>query len=112
MVATDIAARGIDVEAISHVINYDVPHAPEDYVHRIGRSGRAGKSGRAITLVTPAEELSMRGIERLTRQPIKRILVPGFGSLHTSSVSQPSASLSLVRSGGGGGSVRSFRPRR
>src|SRR4030095_6613280 len=79
MIATDIAARGIDVNAISHVINYDVPIAPEDYVHRIGRSGRAGKEGRAITLVTPAEELSICGIERLTRQTIKRVVIPAFG---------------------------------
>ncbi|HLL77438.1 MAG TPA: DEAD/DEAH box helicase, partial [Pyrinomonadaceae bacterium] len=55
LVATDIAARGIDVDSVSHVINYDVPEQPEDYVHRIGRTGRAGKTGRAITLVTPVE---------------------------------------------------------
>src|SRR5882672_2892152 len=65
LVATDIAARGIDVDAVSHVINYDVPEAPEDYVHRIGRTGRAGHVGCAITLVTPVEELSMQAIERL-----------------------------------------------
>src|SRR5207237_9229181 len=68
LVATDIAARGIDVESVSHVINYDVPAAPEDYVHRIGRTGRAGNSGRAITLVTPVDESSMRATERLTGQ--------------------------------------------
>jgi len=58
LVATDVAARGIDVDSVSHVINYDVPEAPEDYVHRIGRTGRAGNSGRAITLFTAAEEHS------------------------------------------------------
>ena len=58
LVATDIAARGMDVDSISHVINYDVPAAPEDYVHRIGRTGRAGNVGRAITLVTPVEEMT------------------------------------------------------
>src|SRR2546421_305077 len=79
LVATDVAARGIDVDAISHVINYDVPAQPEDYVHRIGRTGRAGNSGRAITLVTPVDELSMRAIERLTGQPVERITPPGFG---------------------------------
>src|ERR671938_529299 len=79
LVATDIAARGIDVDSISHVINYDVPTAPEDYVHRIGRTGRAGKQGRAITLVTPVDELSMRAIERLTGQAVERVLLPGFG---------------------------------
>ncbi|HKX26151.1 MAG TPA: DEAD/DEAH box helicase [Blastocatellia bacterium] len=79
LIATDIAARGIDVDAISHVINYDVPAAPEDYVHRIGRTGRAGKVGHAITLVTPVEELSMHTIERFVRQPIERVLLPAFG---------------------------------
>src|ERR671917_654814 len=78
LVATDIAARGIDVDSISQVINYDVPEQPEDYVHRIGRTGRAGKSGRAITLVTPVDELNMRAIERLTGQAIERILLQGF----------------------------------
>src|SRR5688572_27054772 len=66
LVATDIAARGLDVDAVSHVINYDVPDAPEDYVHRVGRTGRAGNRGTAITIVTPVDELSMRAIERLT----------------------------------------------
>ena len=76
LVATDIAARGLDVDAVSHVINYDVPSAPEDYVHRIGRTGRAGNTGKAITIVTPVDELSMRAIERLTRQDIKRVVTP------------------------------------
>src|SRR5919107_4618382 len=80
LVATDIAARGIDVDSISHVINYDVPTAPEDYVHRIGRTGRAGNRGRAITLVTPVEESSMKAIERLTGQPVERVHVPGFSA--------------------------------
>src|ERR687890_1594755 len=81
LVATDIAARGIDVDSVSHVINYDVPEAPEDYVHRVGRTGRAGASGRAITLVTPVEESLMRAIERLTGQTVERVVVPGFGGL-------------------------------
>ncbi|HST52149.1 MAG TPA: DEAD/DEAH box helicase [Pyrinomonadaceae bacterium] len=80
LVATDIAARGIDVDSVSHVINYDVPSQPEDYVHRIGRTGRAGNSGRAITLVTPVDETSMRAIERLTGQAVERVALPGFGS--------------------------------
>jgi ATP-dependent RNA helicase RhlE len=110
LIATDIASRGIDVDAISHVINYDVPHAPEDYVHRIGRTGRAGNQGRAITLVTPVEELSMRAIERLTGQAVERVLLPGFGGV------KPMASASVrpfasVRQGSSIGR-RSFRPRR
>jgi ATP-dependent RNA helicase RhlE len=110
LVATDIAARGLDVDSVSHVINYDVPTAPEDYVHRIGRTGRAGKSGRAITLVTPAEELTMRGIERLTGQVAERVLLPGFGGIQSSSerAVKPFAPMK----GAGVTGRRSFRPRR
>jgi ATP-dependent RNA helicase RhlE len=109
LVATDIAARGIDVDSISHVINYDVPHAPEDYVHRIGRTGRAGNRGRAITLVTPVEELSMRAIERLTGQAIERVLLPGFGGLQQAALGTQRPSVSVR---GGSTGRRSFRPRR
>jgi ATP-dependent RNA helicase RhlE len=108
MVATDIAARGIDVTAVSHVINYDVPMAPEDYVHRIGRSGRAGIPGRAITLVSPAEELSMRGIERLTGQAIERVLRPSFGGSQSLAPSRRDP-VPFARRGGSG--RRSFQPR-
>ena len=110
LVATDIASRGLDVDSVSHVINYDVPAAPEDYVHRIGRTGRAGKTGRAITLMTPAEEPSMRIIERLTGQIAERVLLPGFGGLKESSprTIKPFAN---VRAAGTNGR-RSFRPRR
>jgi ATP-dependent RNA helicase RhlE len=111
LVATDIAARGIDVDAVSHVINYDVPSQPEDYVHRIGRTGRAGKLGRAITLVTPAEELSMRAVERLTGQQIERVLLPAFADaqsqLMSSVVKTPRPVGRPMNSG-----RRSFRPRR
>ena len=79
LVATDVAARGIDIDSVSHVINYDVPVVPEDYVHRIGRTGRAGNKGRAITLLTTAEEHSMRAIEKLTGQEVERMVLPGFG---------------------------------
>jgi ATP-dependent RNA helicase RhlE len=108
LVATDIAARGIDVDSVSHVINYDVPEQPEDYVHRIGRTGRAGKTGRAITLVTPVEEFSLRAIERLTGQQIERVRVSGFGDAlrAASGVSQTTAAKRAVAS------RRSFRPRR
>jgi ATP-dependent RNA helicase RhlE len=109
LVATDIAARGIDVDAVSHVINYDVPAAPEDYVHRIGRTGRAGLHGRAITLVTPVEELSMRAIERLTGQAVERVVLPDFGGAKPAArAATPFAS---VRHRGSVGR-RSFRPRR
>jgi ATP-dependent RNA helicase RhlE len=121
LVATDIAARGIDVSSVSHVINYDVPTAPEDYVHRIGRTGRAGKSGRAITLMTPAEELSIRGIERLTGQRIERVLLPAFAEAQSSLIATAGAGSSSSSSAakafrpmlrGTMSGRRSFRPRR
>lgn len=108
LVATDIAARGLDVDAVSHVINYDVPSAPEDYVHRIGRTGRAGNTGRAITLVAPVDELSMRAIERLTGKEIKRTVVPGFGGVKT----EAGPSRPFARSAPRAVFTRSFRPRR
>src|SRR6266403_1998801 len=86
LVATDIAARGLDLDSVSHVINYDVPSTPEDYVHRIGRTGRAGNQGRALTIVTPVDELSMRAIEKLMGHPVKRVVLPGFGGTKTSEV--------------------------
>jgi ATP-dependent RNA helicase RhlE len=107
LVATDIAARGLDVNAVSHVINYDVPTAPEDYVHRVGRTGRAGNQGKAITIVAPVDELSMRAIERLTGQAVKRVVREGFGGF------QPTPATSFARfSRARNNSVRSFRPRR
>ncbi|HYV13231.1 MAG TPA: DEAD/DEAH box helicase [Pyrinomonadaceae bacterium] len=110
LVATDIAARGLDVDAVSHVINYDVPDVPEDYVHRVGRTGRAGKQGKAITIVTPVDELSIRAIERLIGQPIKRVVPEGFGGLQ---VTVPSARKPFVPFGRASrGAVRSFRPQR
>ena len=108
LVATDIAARGLDVDAVSHVINYDVPAAPEDYVHRVGRTGRAGNQGKAITIVTPVDELSMRAIERLIGQRVKRVVPEGFGGVHSSI---PTATKSLIPARRAS-SVRSFRPRR
>jgi ATP-dependent RNA helicase RhlE len=109
LVATDIAARGIDVDAVSHVINYDVPAQPEDYVHRIGRTGRAGNTGRAITLVTPVDELSMRAIERLTGQEVERVVLPAFGGATPATTPvRKSASIRQASSIG----RRSFRPRR
>jgi ATP-dependent RNA helicase RhlE len=89
LVATDVAARGIDIDSVSHVINYDIPEAPEDYVHRIGRTGRAGNSGQAITLFTSAEEHLIRAIERLTGQQVERVLLPNFGGTVTASAAMP-----------------------
>ncbi|MBQ5947209.1 DEAD/DEAH box helicase [Massilia sp. ST3] len=76
LVATDVAARGLDVERISHVINYDVPSDPESYTHRIGRTGRAGRSGDAILFITPRERGLLKAIERATRQPVAPLALP------------------------------------
>ncbi len=76
IVATDVAARGLDVPRISHVINYDIPYDTEAYVHRIGRTGRAGRSGEAILFVTPREKRMLGAIERATRQPIEQMRLP------------------------------------
>ncbi len=78
MVATDIAARGIDVAGVSHVINYDVPMTPDDYVHRIGRTGRAAAVGDAFTLMTPSEANDVRGIERFIKATIPQLKLEGF----------------------------------
>jgi ATP-dependent RNA helicase RhlE len=109
LVATDIAARGLDVDSVSHVINYDVPSTPEDYVHRIGRTGRAGNQGRALTIVTPVDELSMRAIEKLMGQTVKRVVLPGFGGTKTS---EGAGSKPFARPNRGAVFTRSFRPRR
>lgn len=71
LVCSDVAARGLDIPTVGHVINYDVPIHPEDYVHRIGRTGRAGRSGKAFTIATPMEEKPLRSIERLIGKPIQ-----------------------------------------
>src|SRR4051794_25182242 len=78
LVATDIAARGIDVEALSHVINFDVPNVPEDYIHRVGRTARAELTGDAITFVAPDEENDLRAIERAIGKRLPRVTVPDF----------------------------------
>ena len=79
LVATDVASRGLDIEGLPQVINFDVPHSPEDYVHRIGRTGRAGLTGEAISLVAPEDHESIAAIEKLIKKRIERVLVPGFG---------------------------------
>ncbi|HEX2093508.1 MAG TPA: DEAD/DEAH box helicase [Longimicrobiaceae bacterium] len=82
LVATDIVARGIDVEALEHVVNFDVPHVPEDYIHRVGRTARAEATGDAYTFVSPEEEKDLRAIERAVGKRIPRVTVPGFDYAH------------------------------
>ncbi|MFZ5576330.1 MAG: DEAD/DEAH box helicase [Pseudomonadota bacterium] len=78
LVATDVAARGIDIEALPYVVNYDLPHNPEDYVHRIGRTGRAGAKGEAISLVSESETRYLKDIEKLIGTTLNPVIVPGF----------------------------------
>jgi len=78
LVATDVASRGLDIEGLPQVINFDIPHSPEDYVHRIGRTGRAGLTGEAISLVAPEDRDALAAIEKLIRRSLERVLVPGF----------------------------------
>ena len=84
LVATDIAARGLDIEDLPHVVNFDIPHAPEDYIHRIGRTGRARAEGDAITLVAPEEIKLLKDIEHLLKRPIECLTLPGFDASQTS----------------------------
>lgn len=113
MVATDIAARGIDVAGVSHVINYDVPQHPEDYVHRIGRTGRAQQTGDAFTLVLEDEADKLRGIERFIGQQIPQLTLEGFPQivLDTSTRSGGGGGGQRRNSGGGGGGQRNNRGR-
>ncbi len=93
LVATDVAARGLDVQHVTHVVNYDVPSAAEAYVHRIGRTGRAGREGVAITLAEPREHRMLRNIESLTRQKIEIAQVPTVADLRTRKLELTRASL-------------------
>jgi ATP-dependent RNA helicase RhlE len=97
LVATDIAARGIDIDQLPHVVNYDLPNVPEDYVHRIGRTGRAGATGEAVSLVCVDEHDMLKDIEKLIKQSLPKEVIPGF-------VPDPNARAQPVqlRSGGGG----------
>ena len=78
LVATDIAARGIDIDQLPHVVNYDLPNVPHDYVHRIGRTGRAGATGEAISLVCVDEHEFLRDIEKLIKRTLPRTVIAGF----------------------------------
>jgi ATP-dependent RNA helicase RhlE len=98
LVATDIAARGIDIDQLPHVVNYDLPNVPEDYVHRIGRTGRAGATGEAVSLVCVDEHDMLKGIEKLIKRSLPQEVVPGFEP-------DPNAKAQPIqlRSGNGGG---------
>ena len=99
LIATDVAARGLDVDTLTHVVNYDVPSAPDSYVHRIGRVGRAGREGVAITLAEPREQRQLANIERLTKQRISLESVPTVADLRTQRIERTTESIAeaLVR---------------
>ena len=109
LVATDIAARGIDVKNIELVVNFDLPSQAEDYVHRIGRTGRAGETGQAISIATPDQRKEVEAIERLTRSYLPIVKAKGLPEVK---VSQAVASNPPPRRPGGGRPFRRFRPRR
>lgn len=88
LVATDVAARGLDVERISHVLNYDIPHDPESYVHRIGRTGRAGRSGTALLFVSPRERHLLKSIEKVTRQKVVETQLPSVEDVNAQRVAK------------------------
>jgi ATP-dependent RNA helicase RhlE len=99
LVATDIAARGIDIDQLPHVVNYELPNVAEDYVHRIGRTGRAGMSGEAISLVCVDEHKLLRDIERFIKSPIPKVQIEGFEP-------DPSIAPEPIQNGRGGGGRR------
>ena len=110
MVATNIAARGLDVTHITHVISFDVPHVPEDYVHRIGRTARAQAEGDAFVLVSPAEEKSLTQIERHIGQRLPRVTLPDFD--YRQQVAPMKHERPQRKQGGGGGGQRGGKPQR
>ena len=100
LVATDVAARGLDIDQLTHVVNYDVPSAPESYVHRIGRVGRAGREGTAITLVEPREHRMLKVIERVTKQPITIEKLPTVADLQARRLQLTGAALREILADG------------
>ena len=115
LIATDVAARGIDVPGITHVFNYDLPKFPEDYVHRIGRTGRAGRKGLAVSLVNHSESINVKRIERFTKQVIPVDIIEGYEPKKTASSARPGSKPGWrpgdgnKRAGAGGGAKPSQR---
>ena len=111
LVATDIAARGIDIDQLPHVVNYELPNVPEDYVHRIGRTGRAGSMGEAVSLVCVDENGFLRDIERLIKREIPKEIIPGFEP-HSSEKPEPIVlGRMVIGEGAGRGGFRNSAPR-
>jgi superfamily II DNA/RNA helicase len=110
LVATDVAARGIDVPAITHVFNYDLPKFPEDYVHRIGRTGRAGRNGIAVSLVNHSESMNVKRIERFTKQLIPVDIIEGYEPKKTASAAKRPSRPNGWRPGDGRNDSRGGKP--
>ncbi|MDH4459089.1 MAG: DEAD/DEAH box helicase [Nevskia sp.] len=108
VVATDVAARGLDVERISHVFNYDIPTDTESYVHRIGRTGRAGRSGEAILFVSPRERHMLKLIERATRQPITPMELPSIEAVNTQRIARFTQKITDTLDGGDLGAFKTI----
>jgi ATP-dependent RNA helicase DeaD len=106
LVATDVAARGLDVERIGHVVNYDVPYDTESYVHRVGRTGRAGRKGEAILFIAPRERNMLRAIERATRQTIEPMNLPTVDAVNTLRITKFKQRISETIAKGGGNLYR------
>ena len=106
LVATDVAARGLDVERIGHVVNFDVPYDTESYVHRVGRTGRAGRSGEAILFIAPRERNMLRAIERATRQPIEPMNLPTIEDVNVQRVAKFKLRIAAALASGAGGGYR------
>jgi ATP-dependent RNA helicase DeaD len=107
VVATDVAARGLDVERVSHVVNYDVPYDSESYIHRIGRTGRAGRSGEAILFIAPRERNMLRIIERATRQQIAQMNLPSIAAVNEQRIAKFKQRIAETLASGDG---QAFRP--
>jgi ATP-dependent RNA helicase RhlE len=112
LVATDIAARGIDIDQLPHVVNFELPNVPEDYVHRIGRTGRAGSQGEAVSLVCVDENIFLRDIERLIKREIPKEIVPGFAPPSTERAEPIVLGRMVIGEGAGRGAPRHHAPSR
>ena len=93
LIATDVAARGLDIPVIKHVINYDLPQVPEDFIHRIGRTGRAGRNGEAILFVNPRERSFLSNLERAVGQPIEKMDIPDNDLINNNRIKKLQAKL-------------------
>jgi len=112
LVATDIAARGLDIDQLPHVVNYELPNVPEDYVHRIGRTGRAGNEGQAVSLVCVDERRLLGDIERLLKRDLPRVVIPGYEpdpSIRAEPIQKRSGAGAKTRSGNGSGQQQGKR---